>query len=268
MPGFDIKNFFIPASSPCALDTFKRGARNILVVAPHPDDDVIGAGGTMRMLADKGCNVFSLYITDGSSPIFKNKNINLLRQQEALSALKIVRARGGIFLNHKSSRVKRAEPAPVIEEIKKVVCFFMPEEIYLPSPFERHATHVCATRLAVTALRHIKGYYPKLRGYAVWGGIYGLPGSCAADITKVIHIKKKAIRMHKSQLAAKAYDSGMLGRNHYEGAFMETHSSGGFKYAETFLDMGELLVNRKSSLQSFAKKTADEFLAGIFKPCC
>ena len=52
----------------------------VLIISPHPDDDVIGMGGTMDLLPNKD-RVRVLYMTNGGSD---------LRIKEALSALKIL----------------------------------------------------------------------------------------------------------------------------------------------------------------------------------
>lgn len=41
--------------------------KNILVIAAHPDDEVLGMGGTIAKLTSHGCNVNVLIVTDGSS---------------------------------------------------------------------------------------------------------------------------------------------------------------------------------------------------------
>ena len=41
-------------------------ADKVLVLAPHPDDDVIGAGGLIKSLADDGAKIKVVYFTDGS----------------------------------------------------------------------------------------------------------------------------------------------------------------------------------------------------------
>lgn len=244
-----IDNYCIPVAAPFDPAAYRRNPLNIMVISPHPDDDVIGMGGTMRLLADKGRNVFSLYITDGSSRIFENKNINLLRRQEALAGLKIVRARAGIFLNHKSA-VLANKTSALVRQIRDVLQYFMPAQIYLPSPLERHKTHVLVTGAAVRSIRQIKKYSPRLWGYHVWGGTCGLSAVKAVDITKVIAVKKRAVRMHKSQLASKPYDSGIIARNHYEAVFMQTHESARCRYAETFLDMRGFLIKRRFNFRS------------------
>ena len=67
-------------------------------------------------------------------------------------------------------------------------------------------------------------------------------------------LKVKAIRMHQSQLAFKAYDAGILGRNRYEAIFSETHKAARHSYVECFLDMQELVTNKRLSLSTFSKK--------------
>jgi len=260
MTTLSIQDHFVPTSIPFDLVKYKYRPGNVLVVSPHPDDDVIGAGGTMSVLSGRGHCVFSLYITDGSSEIFNNSSIPMARQQEALDALQVVRARGAVFLRHKSRQLRNSVGRPVIQEIREVLKYFMPEIVYVTAPFEKHMTHMRVTEMTVKAIRQIRGYWPKLWGYSVWGGFFGLPGTDVVDITEVVRIKRKAIRKHKSQLQHKAYDVGIIGRNRYEGIFLKTHNSESFQFAETFLDMQELVLNKRLSLKAFSNKVFKGFI--------
>jgi len=253
-----IREYFIPSSAAIDLKRFKQKRNNVLVVSPHPDDDVIGAGGTMAMLARRGCSVFSLYVTDGRSSVFNNFGVPAdtvfdVRQNESINALRTVGAMGGIFLKHESCQLENKNKR-VVDEISEVIRYFMPAELYLPSTFERHLTHRLVTGLTIKALRRINGYCPKLWGYNVWSGLLGLPGTKTLDISDAIKIKQKAVRRHKSQIQYKAYDEGITGRNRYEAVFLETHGKEAFKFAETFLNMQELVSDKQLSLKAFSKK--------------
>jgi LmbE family N-acetylglucosaminyl deacetylase len=103
------------------LNTFltKKGASwrdyqarpgNILVVSPHPDDDVLGAGGTMISASAQGKGVFSIYITQGGGSPRRDRNISddemaIRREEEAKSSLRKMGAAGGIFLRKKSEEI-------------------------------------------------------------------------------------------------------------------------------------------------------------------
>ena len=228
-----------------------KSASSAVVISPHPDDDVIGMGGSMRLLADKKVNVFTVYITDGSSEIFKNRKISAVRQKEALDALGVVRAKAGIFLKHKSEKLSAPK---IVEDILSVLDLFKPETIYVPSPFERHYTHLKVSEMTVNAVRQIKDYCPELWGYSVWSSGFGMNTMKVVDISKVINIKKKAICMHKSQIKYKDYASGIIGRNRYEGVFLYTHAKKSFEYAETFVNMQELARSRSLTLKGFLNR--------------
>lgn len=247
----DFEKKVIPAVTSFDFSCHTKSSSSAVVISPHPDDDVIGMGGSMRLLADKGINVFSVYITDGSSEIFKGRKIAAIRQKEAIDALGVVRAKAGIFLKHKSGKLSVSR---IVKDIIEVLDFFRPETVYVTSPFERHSTHLKVTEMTVKAVRQIKDYCPELWGYSVWSGVLGINKLKVVDISKVINIKKKAICMHKNQIKYKDYASGIIGRNRYEGIFLNTHAKKSFEYAETFVNMKELLTTRRLSLKDFLRR--------------
>jgi len=248
----DLEKKVIPAVTSFDLSRHKKGSSSVVVISPHPDDDVIGMGGSMRILADKGTNVFSVYITNGSSKIFKNRKISAVRQKEAIDALGVVRAKAGIFLKHKSEKFAVFK---IVKDIIAVLDFFRPKTIYVTSPFERHSTHLKVTEMTVKAVRQIKDYCPELWGYSVWSGAFGINKMKVVDISKVINVKKKAICKHKSQIKYKDYASGIIGRNRYEGIFLNTHVKKSFEYAETFVNMNQLSRSRNLTLNGFLNRT-------------
>jgi N-acetylglucosamine malate deacetylase 1 len=248
----------LPVRRPFTVQAYKRSPGNVLVVAPHPDDDVIGAGGMMALLARSGRAVFSLYVTDGRNcpavPAARKKEVVRVRQCEALAALKIVKACGAVFLNYASEELKGTKRREGVKAIRDVLLFFRPESVYVPAPFEEHPTHRAVLNLTLSAMRGIRGFAPRLYGYSVWGGVCGARGVQSFDISSVVNLKKKAIRMHRSQIAGKAYDEGILGRNRYEAVFAETHGPERCRYAESFLDMQRLVTSKKLSIKHFIQQ--------------
>ncbi|MBV1896840.1 MAG: PIG-L family deacetylase, partial [Rhodobacteraceae bacterium] len=56
-------------------DIFNTDHGPVLVVAPHPDDEVLGAGGTIARLADQGRKVHVAIVTRGQTPRFSAAQI-------------------------------------------------------------------------------------------------------------------------------------------------------------------------------------------------
>ena len=74
--------------------------KRVLVVAAHPDDEMLGCGGTIAKLSKKKCKIFSLFFTDGVSAREKNKyrEINQ-RKINSLKALKVLGVKQSKFLS-------------------------------------------------------------------------------------------------------------------------------------------------------------------------
>ena len=63
--------------------------KNILVVASHPDDEVLGCGGTLYNLKKKGAKISVLFLSDGESSR-KHSKINKLILQRKKQAKELL----------------------------------------------------------------------------------------------------------------------------------------------------------------------------------
>ena len=70
----------------------------VLVVAPHPDDEIIGVGGTMAKRTAKGDEVYVCIVTKGVPPIF---NVDFIEQdrRECREADRLLGVKETIFLD-------------------------------------------------------------------------------------------------------------------------------------------------------------------------
>ncbi len=65
--------------------------RNVLVVSPHPDDEVLGVGGTIPLIKEDGGRVTVVIVTDGSSAQYPGDTVAYERRhREAVEANKLL----------------------------------------------------------------------------------------------------------------------------------------------------------------------------------
>ncbi len=256
---------FQSAGNKIALEEYQNRKENSLVVSPHPDDDVLGAGGTMALAAGEGRGVFSVYITDGSGspqiePAISGEEMASRREKEALDSLRAIGAAGGFFLRRKSQELIGAEGKKIAEELAEIVRILKPAEFYLSAPYERHKTHQVCTSLTIRALRAAVNWPAGIFGYSLWGAFWGGKNRVTRDISSVIRKKVEAILAHASQIAYKNYHQGILGKNNYEAVFRESHKTAESSFEEIFLDMTELLRRKELSVKKFVQEDFEEFL--------
>jgi len=259
------KRTFSPAQKGISLEDFRGREGNILVIAPHPDDDVLGAGGSMAAASAEGKGVFSVYITDGRRSPRKDKNISddemaVRRQREALSALQAVGAVGGFFLKRGSEELEGDMRQKLGKELMEIFQFIQPEEIFLPAPYERHLTHQRCTRLTIEALRAVAGLKATLLAYSLWGSFWGEKRRVVRDISPFIKKKVQAILAHASQIDYKNYQQGIMGKNNYEAIFWESHEVQKAAFVEIFMDMTELVEKKDLTLESFIRQDFEDFI--------
>jgi len=256
---------FHPVQEAEQLEGYRGRKGNILVVAPHPDDDVLGAGGTMAAASDQGKGIFSVYITDGGGSPRKNQSISdeamaARRQEEALFALRAVGAVGGFFLKRRSEELAGEAGRHTEKELTEIFRFIQPEEVFVPGPYERHRTHQRCTRLSIDALRIAGNREMTLLGYSVWGSFWGEKKRVVRDISPFIKKKIDAVLAHESQIDYKSYQQGILGKNNYEAIFWESHEPQKASFVEIFLDMTDLLLNEDVTLEAFMRQDLEALI--------
>lgn len=165
----------------------------VLIISPHPDDEVFGCGGLMQslVLADKQVEV--IIMSKGEAvhrPCCPNEENNIVQARTRLTDA----ANGvlGIVPEHihrldfpdgHFSSVKEGDD--LVKTLSDLVHDIAPTEVFIPHPYENSPDHVAATRLAEQVLRNHIG---KVFYYCVWTW-YHMP------IYKILLLKYKNVRL-------------------------------------------------------------------------
>jgi len=188
---------------------------NVLVIAPHPDDEAIGCGGTIRRHATVGDRVFTVFLSSGELGLksLPPEQACRHREMEAQAAAEILGVAGLTFLRRPDWSMRES-----IEETAKALRPILRQEtaglIYLPHPGEWHPDHGASLSIVRTALE-AEDHSPLLRCYEFWTPLAHY--DCVEDITDTMPQKMCAVRCYQSQLAQYRYDQAVLGLNLYRG---------------------------------------------------
>ena len=186
---------------------FTPPGENVLIIAPHPDDETLGCGGTIRLLIESKKKVKVLFLTSGdkANPNLLNSSqshitdYSLLREKEAENALKVLGVSDYEFLRF-PDRELRENYKTVLEKNLRIFEDYKPDIIYTPSMVELNPDHRTAAKIAMKLQR----MHPLLK-IAFYEITTPVRPNVLIDITSVFNKKKRAIKQYKSQLKLADY---------------------------------------------------------------
>jgi N-acetylglucosamine malate deacetylase 1 len=200
---------------------------NVLVIAPHPDDEAIGCGGAIARHADDGDRVHAAFLTSGELALkhLPKEEARRVRESEAREAAAILGIAELSFIRRPDWTV-----GDDLEGAANAIAGLLerdsPDAVYVPHAHEWHPDH----RAAWAALRQALDRVPRpaeIFAYEVWTPLRGW--EVARDITDVMPRKLEAIERYESQRGPFDYVRAAKGLGQYRGA-LAAHC----EYAEVF----------------------------------
>ncbi|MEP9411395.1 MAG: PIG-L family deacetylase [Candidatus Brocadia sp.] len=169
--------------------------RNVLVLSPHPDDDIIGCGGTMYQYHLRGARITTVYMTDGrrGNSRYTEEELVSVRKKEAMKASAIIGVEKTIFLDNRDLELFPA--SKTISELLEILRDSRPQAVFLPFLLDAHPDHVATNKILLCAMK----YFPSFVCYAygIWSPLSSF--NLSVDITPYIDVKRNALEEHKSQ---------------------------------------------------------------------
>lgn len=131
-----------------------NGHERILVIAAHPDDEVLGCGGVIARHLAHGDALMVLVITRGTPEIFSAEFIVQIRQ-ELRAAHQVLGVTSVQFLDFPAPKLDSVPGYQLADAIKQVISTFQPEVIYLPHRGDIHSDHQAVYQATLVAARPI-----------------------------------------------------------------------------------------------------------------
>lgn len=186
------------------------GRTRVAVIAAHPDDELLGIGGTLARHVRNGDEVHAVVVADGAGSRYPAELVATLEKQ-ARRAAEVI---GFTSLQFLSLPDQRLDAVPLIETTQRlegVLDEIEPETVYTHFPEDVNSDHRLVARCAWTACRPYAR--PGLRKFAV----FETPSSTEwawpmtgtefrpnwfVDVTETLEIKIAAMECYETELRA------------------------------------------------------------------
>ncbi len=182
---------------------------NILVIAPHPDDEVLGCGGTIAKYASQGADVYVAIVTKGCVPLFSDELVERGRE-ECCKADSYLGVKETIFMDFPAVMLEEVPRHELNEAFIKLIQDIKPEIVYLPHRGDMQLDHKMTVDAAMVALRPkykhvVKQIYAyetlSETGWDVPNVINEFIPNVYNDISGFLDKKLEALSVYKSQIA-------------------------------------------------------------------
>ena len=134
-------------------------SKTILILAAHPDDEVLGCGGTIARYAHEGANIHIVFLADGVGARQQNKVMSatniagLARREAAEVAAKILGAQSVTFGEFPDNRMDSIDLLDIVQFVERQVNQFRPELIMTHHASDLNLDHRLVHQATVTACR-------------------------------------------------------------------------------------------------------------------
>ena len=125
---------------------------NILVIAPHPDDEVLGCGGTIAKHSAKGDRVYVCVMTKGYKPLFADEMEHIVKN-ECRNADKILGVKETLFLDFPAAMLEDIPRYKLNDALVEQVQRLRPDIVYIPHRGDMQIDHKMIVDAAMVALR-------------------------------------------------------------------------------------------------------------------
>lgn len=182
----------------------------ILIIAPHPDDEILGCGGIVRKYAKDGKEVYVLVITRGTPKQYAEERILNVRK-EALEAHKLLGVKETVFLDFHAPELDITSLAEISGSISAVIRKFEVDTLFIPHRGDIHSDHRVVYNASIVAGRPLAGstvkniYAYETLSETEWAAPLGddafIP-THFVDVSESFEKKLEAMSCFKSQLRA------------------------------------------------------------------
>lgn len=230
--------------------------KRALVLVPHPDDEAIGCGGLLALLAELGVVVRVVLVSDGSGAGGLPEGAAAIRFKEFLASLKVL----GASISHETWALPDGGLAncqmTLDSLLTQSLVNFEPSLLIAPWLYDLHPDHAAVGQMALRAHQQLK-FAQGVLFYEVWSPV---PANRFLKVNSVWPTKMAALQCHTTALACGNYSRAAEGLAAYRSLFAGRLAAEG-EYAEAFFaldwSLGQGAVSARYATLADAQQVCD-----------
>jgi len=179
-----------------------------LVIGAHPDDEVLGAGGTIARLAAEGHEVDAALLCESSSPRYGDGMVQVLKEKAELSA-RILGIEEVVFYDFSNVRTNCIPMTEMQKAVTECLKRFRPNWVFTHHRADVHVDHQMVFKATIEAARSYAGcFVEQMLCYEIPSSTEWAPPfpdtaflpNVFYDIESTIGKKTEALSVYKSEL--------------------------------------------------------------------
>lgn len=183
-----------------------------LIITAHPDDEVLGCGGTMARFASEGDDVFCLILGEGVTSRDESRNVGLRKnemeelQDTARRANALLGVKDSFFGTFPDNRFDSVDLLDIIKVVEKHVEMIQPQWVFTHHGNDLNIDHQLTFQAVQTACRPLPGTSVKglfsfpILSSTEWNFDSEFRPNYYVDIDKFLDTKLDAMRIYESEL--------------------------------------------------------------------
>jgi LmbE family N-acetylglucosaminyl deacetylase len=188
--------------------------KKVLVIAAHPDDELLGCAGTIALHIQSGDIVESIIACEGES--LRNVEQRDNSEHHAEKAAKVLGVQNVHMLGFPDQKLETLILTDIISPIEKIVNEFKPEIIYCQFGGDINRDHELLFKALMVAVRptveHIEAVYAfDTASSTEWAFPRTFIPDTWVDISSVLNMKLKAMECYQSELRDYPHPRSLLG---------------------------------------------------------
>jgi len=184
----------------------------VLVVAAHPDDEVLGCGGTVARLTNDGCEVYTLILGTGIAARYGQADSQNIKSEieklkkRAHAANEIIGVKEVFLHNFPDNRFDTVALLDLVKVIEQVKDSIKPDIVFTHCAGDLNIDHQITYKAVLTATRPLPAetvreiYSFEVLSSTEWNYPLSFAPDTFFNISETMDLKQKALKCYKSEI--------------------------------------------------------------------